>query len=49
MVEETELVAGLPAPGAHIVAVSEEVAAKREGQREDMLWNRIEGVIADVR
>ena len=49
MVEETELVAFLPAPGAHIVAISEDVAAKREGQREDVFRNRIEGIVADVR
>jgi len=49
MVEETELVTLLPAPGAHIVAVSQDIPAKREGQREDMFRNRIEGIIADVR
>ena len=37
MVEETELVAFLPAPGAHIVAISQDIPAKREGQREDVL------------
>src|SRR5579875_4128323 len=49
VVEKTELVAFLPAARAHIVAVGEEAAAKRESQREDMLRDRVEGVIADIR
>ncbi len=49
MVEETELVAVLPAPGAHIVAVSHEITAKRESQREDMFRHCVEGIIADIR
>ncbi len=40
MVEKTKLVAGLPASRAHIVAISEQVAAKRESQREDMFRHR---------
>ena len=49
MIEETELIAFLPAPGAHIVAIGHEIAAQREGEREDMLWNRVEGIVADIR
>src|ERR1700730_668300 len=49
MIKEAELIAGLPAPGTHIVAIGDKIAPKRKGQGEDMFWYRVEGVIPYVR
>ncbi len=48
MIEKAERVDHLPAATLHIRAIGDQIAAEREDQREHMLWNGIEGVVADV-
>ena len=48
VIEIAELAIVAPAPVEHRIMIVHEIASQREQQREDMLGQRVEGVVADV-